>query len=266
MSNEIKIAIMSDLHLEFDGRRIDSGPDLSGLKGNVDLVLLAGDIDVGDRAMNYAARLHGELGCEVVLIAGNHEFYHDNRLRVMSELRVAAASSPVHYLDNETIELEIGSRRIRVLGCTLWTDYDLYGDATAAMIASLNVLNDHRIIYEGSRGNFAPKHALKLHQESRAWLEKELARPFDGTTIVMTHHCPSGRSVDERFKGDPVSAAFSSNLDGLVDGSGAVIWVHGHAHDSYDYMIGETRVICNPRGYYGDELNPGFLPDLVVEV
>jgi hypothetical protein len=82
----------------------------------------------------------------------------------------------------------------------------------------------------------------------------------------VTHHSPSFRSVPARFARDPLSAAYSSHLDDLVERSGAAIWVHGHTHDSFDYKIGGTRVICNPRGYFGRVLNPKFNPRLVIEV
>lgn len=263
---KIRIAPMSDLHVEFEGRRAIKGPDLSGLKGNVDLVLLAGDIEVSDRAIDYGTRLFNELDCQVVQIAGNHEFYDGNRVRVLNELRNAADESPVHFLENQVAFFDIHGRQVRVLGTTLWTDYMLYDRQEQAMFAAFTSMSDHQEIFETSRDVFLPEHALQLHQRSRAWLEEELAKPFDGVTIVMTHHGPSERSVPARLKGNDRNAAYSSALDDLVGGSGAALWVHGHTHTSFDYMIGKTRVICNPRGYYARMTNPGFQPDLVVLV
>ncbi len=72
--------------------------------------------------------------------------------------------------------------------------------------------------------------------------------------------------MPDRFKNDLISAAYASHLDALVEQSGAALWIHGHTHDSFDYFIGGTRVICNPRGYFGYELNPDFNPGLVIDV
>ena len=257
---------MSDLHIEFERLANSKGPDLFPLKGNVDLVLLAGDIDVGDRAIDYGMYVHNELSCPVVQIAGNHEFYNGERTRVLSELRRAAYKLPIHFLENDAVELNVRGRRIRILGCVLWTDYELYGRPIQAKRDAGNMLSDHHIIFEGPRDRFKPDDALKLHKQSKKWLQSELQKPFNGITIVMTHHLPSSRSIADRFAGDRLSPAFSSNLDDFVAGSGAALWVHGHTHDSFDYVIGETRVVCNPRGYVGYEVNPKFQPSFAVDV
>jgi len=102
--------------------------------------------------------------------------------------------------------------------------------------------------------------------QAKAFLEAEFAKSRRGTSIVVTHHGPSQRSVLSRFKNDLLSAAHSSHLDDLVERSGAALWIHGHTHDSCDYVIGGTRVVCNPRGYYGYALNRHFNPGLVIEV
>jgi hypothetical protein len=99
-------------------------------------------------------------------------------------------------------------------------------------------------------------------------LEARLAEPFDGETVVVTHFAPSAGSVAPRFAGSLLNACFVSNLDALVERSGAVLWVHGHTHDSCDYHIKRTRVLANPRGYVkdGKAENSTFDPGLTVEV
>ncbi len=159
---------------------------------------------------------------------------------------------------------------VRFLGCTLWTDYALYGDTGAAMAAAARGLNDHRLIRRQGR-LFSPADALDRHVTEKIWLAGALARKHDGPTVVVTHHCVSQKSVHSRWGRTPVSAAFSSNLDVLVEGSGAALWVHGHTHDSFDYALGGTRVICNPKGYgptYATAIaeNLAFDPRLVVEI
>jgi hypothetical protein len=145
---------------------------------------------------------------------------------------------------------------VRFLGCTLWTDYDLYATPVMSQDVARRSLSDHRLIENG--GNvFLPRDALTQHRLDRAWLEQALSEPFDGATVVVTHHCVSQRSVHERWRGDPLTPAFSSNLDALVERSGAALWIHGHTHDSFDYTIGKTRVVCNPKGY-GSRRVPGI--------
>jgi Icc-related predicted phosphoesterase len=128
-------------------------------------------------------------------------------------------------------------------------------------------LNDHRVIawrmlprYEA----FTPLKALDLHERSREWLRRKLAEPFDGQTVVVTHHAPHPLSVNPRWKGSSLNPAFASDLSELIDLYRPALWVHGHMHDSADYPAGETRVICNPKGYHNE--NPRFEPALVVEV
>jgi len=133
--------------------------------------------------------------------------------------------------------------------------------------------NDHRLIRthvgaeKGGHGNipFTTEHALARHRRELAWLEARLREPFDGQTVVCTHHSPSPQSVPDRFRDDPLSPAFSSNLEHIIERYQPDLWVHGHTHDSFDYNIGKTRVVCNPAGYQ-HEPNPDFQWDLVVEI
>jgi hypothetical protein len=117
--------------------------------------------------------------------------------------------------------------------------------------------------------DFTPDDSLALHRQARAWLEAELARPFGGKTIVVTHHGPHRLSVAERYAEDPVSAGFVSHLPELVR-EPVALWIHGHTHTSFDYTVNGTRVVCNPRGYLDRRTrvpeNPHFAWDKVVEI
>lgn len=285
----IRIAVLSDLHLEFDraivarggGRKPSRarkaleaeghpviGPSLAALQNACDIVVFAGDVDLGVAAIAYASAVQGWLGVPVVLIAGNHEFYHGAHQPTRDALRHGACAAPgVHFLDNDRLDLTVGSRAVRILGCTLWTDFALFGvdSQDRAMAWAGHAMTDFRgtVTIQGG-WRFEPADALALHRQSRAWLEAELAAGFEGATVVVSHHAPSHRSVPGQYQRDLLSAAYASNLDTLLKSGGASLWVHGHMHASRDYMAGHTRVICNPRGYWPFELNKGFDAGLVV--
>ncbi|HHJ15617.1 MAG TPA: hypothetical protein ENJ80_02855 [Gammaproteobacteria bacterium] len=93
-----------------------------------------------------------------------------------------------------------------------------------------------------------------------------LAEPFDGQTVVVTHHAPSSQSVHPRYARDLLTRAFASNLEHLMAGDRAAAWVHGHMHESFDYKVHGTRVVCNPRGYAPEALNPDFRPDWIIGI
>jgi hypothetical protein len=204
-----------------------------------------------------------------VLVPGNHEYYGTVIQDVERTGAAAAAGSNV-FLLNPGIAVLGG---IRFVGATLWTDYMLFGcEGFAQAMAEASVgLNDHRVIRTrngckpGHSRPFTPEDAFSRHQFDRDWLEARLEEPFDGPTVVVSHHCPSPRSVPERFRADPMSPAFSSDLEAIILRHQPDLWIHGHTHDSFDYTIGRTRVICNPAGY-SHEHNPDFMPDLVVDL
>ncbi len=257
-----KLLVMSDLHIEFGA--------LSVPKVDADVAVLAGDIHIGSEASRWASRLSRTLGMPVVLIAGNHEFYgsrgrpgHDYG-RIIAALRANAAAGPGHvaFLERETAV--VGG--VRFIGCTLWTDFEVYGDAKEAMRQAEKDMNDFLIIASRSGNRFTPQDARDEFLAALQFLVAELAKPFAGPTVVVTHHLPSLKSVAPEYEGDVLNAAYASNLDAFVEASGASLWLHGHTHSSCDYTIGATRVLCNPRGYHDFALNPRFDPALVVKI
>ena len=105
-----------------------------------------------------------------------------------------------------------------------------------------------------------------LHEASRAWLTSELEVAFDGPTVVVTHHLPASSAIAKRYADDPLNPAFASRLEGLIEAHQPTLWVHGHTHEPFDYELFGTRVVCNPRGYPGEQDRIGFRPDLTVVV
>jgi hypothetical protein len=175
----------------------------------------------------------------------------------------------VHVLDDD--ELVIGG--VRFLGTTLWTDFKLFGDGdarAAAIDEAMRLMRDFSRIRIGDAAGalFTPADSAALFERHAGWLERRLDTPHAGPTVVITHHAPSRRSIHPRFAGSLLNACFVSDAERLVGADRAHWWIHGHTHDSFDYVLHGTRVVCNPRGYAkaGVNENSRFDPDLTVEV
>jgi len=251
-SNEhMKLHILNDLHIEFE----DFAPPAT----DADVVILAGDISVGVEGLRWVETRFPAR--PVIYVPGNHEFYrHD--IALIDELK-AQAPDPIHVLNDDQVIIN----GVRFLGSILWTDFALFGEADRffAMQQARLQMTDFSIIQNGGQ-RFTPEDAIRLHTVSRNWLAAMLAEPFAGKTVVVTHHAPSSQSVHPRYASDLLTPAFASNLEMLMDGDRPALWVHGHMHESYDYEIYGTRVVCNPRGYAPDALNTDFRPDWGMEV
>lgn len=247
----MKLHVLNDLHVEFG----DFAPPAT----DADFVILAGDIGVGMEGLHWAMDRFPDR--PVIYVPGNHEFYHHD-IGLIEALK-DAASGHLHVLNDDEIIID----GVRFLGCILWTDFALSGEAErlSAMLTARQLMSDYSLIRNHGR-EFTPEDAARLHAASRAWLACRLAEPFAGKTVVVTHHAPSTRSVPARYAGHPLAPAFASDLEHLMDGKRIALWVHGHVHDAYDYTIRGTRVVCNPRGYAPAKLTPDFRPDWVVAV
>ena len=251
----MKLHEMSDLHLSQAG--MDVAPT------EADVVVLAGDIARPDKACAWAR----QIGKPAIYVAGNHEHYGGDLQGTFAALRSAAANT-MHVLECEA--WVFGG--VRFLGATLWSDFRIVDEATraSAMAGATEVIRDfQRIAVDAERSRlFTPQDSQALFDRSAAWLDAQLRQPFDGPTVVVTHHAPSPRSIHPRFAGSPLNGCFVSDLEHLMHGERVRLWIHGHTHDSFDYTVRGTRVLCNPRGYVmqGVGENPRFDPALVVEV
>ena len=249
----MRVHILSDLHL---GVRDMPPPEVAA-----DVTILAGDIrHPAPAAMAWAATL----GRPVLYIPGNHEFYGGSIPQVRQALDRSARKHGIQLLDQGT--RVIGG--VRFVGATLWTDFALFGMARKdlAMTVSAKFMRDFKVIRNADGSVFTPADSCALFAEQRAWLAAVLETPFDGPTVVITHHAPTPRSVHPRFADSLVSAAFASDCTALM--GRAVLWIHGHTHDSFDYTVNGTRVVCNPRGYCPERVveNPQFDPCLCLDV
>lgn len=253
----MKLNILSDLHLSLGA--------LERPQNDADVVVVAGDVARPKEAIAWAAGF----ARPVLYVPGNHEFYGGSLAGTVAELKSLSAGTRVRVLDDDEIILD----GVRFLGTTLWTDFKLFGEGekrVASMQEARRFMRDFSRIRVSKAPDslFTPADSAERFAVHSAWLESRLAQPHAGPTVVITHHAPSRRSVHPRFADSLLNACFVSDADHLVDGSRACLWIHGHTHDSFDYVLNGTRVVCNPRGYAKDGINenPQFDANFVVEI
>lgn len=251
----MKIRILSDLHLEFD--------DWAPPAAQADVVVLAGDIHTATKGLAWAREEFPHT--PVVYVPGNHEYYGNQRQDLSAALRSTAERLDIALLDGE--EKVISG--VRFLGATLWTDFRLYGSEPRqierAMADAKYGMTDFRVIRCRQSGIFRPEQSRDLHLAQTRWLAGELAKPFTGPTVIVTHHLPHPQSIHPRYAGNSLNPAFASDLSHLLKPP-VNLWIHGHTHESCDYSVNGTRVVCNPRGYLPMEPNPAFDAALVVSL
>lgn len=253
----MKIALLSDLHLSVHPMEIPHT--------EADIVILAGDIWTPLAAMDWARRF----AKPTLYVAGNHEFYGSDLVSTLADLRRHAAGSKVQVMERN----EWHHQGVRFLGCTLWSDYRVLSsqaERSAGLAQATTLVRDFSRIRVAPDfdDRFTPALSQMLFDGSVAWLEQRFAERHAGPTVVVTHFAPSEGSTHPRFAGSPLNACFISNLDAHILRWQPELWLHGHCHDSFDYRVGNTRVLCNPRGYAKDGKveNPCFNPALLIEL
>jgi predicted phosphodiesterase len=269
----MKIQVVSDLHLEFSDINIQNQND-------TDVLILAGDILVADKLFkdgsDYGKRFRDFLNrCSfqfphVIYVAGNHEFYggghfygHVNLLREWCKNNY----SNVYYLEDETKDIN----DVRFVGGTLWTDCNR-GDPLTILHLK-DAMNDYRAIKNDKKGYIPikPAETIERHVRTKEYIKTVVENSIENQKIVVvTHHTPSWQSCAPQFRHDfLMNGGYHNNLDDFImDQSKIKLWVHGHTHVSFDYTIGETRVVCNPRGYENNNYieNTGWNMHKIFEV
>ena len=226
------------------------------------MVVLAGDIARPREAIAWASGF----AIPVLYVPGNHEFYGGGIADTIAELKRLSTGTRIRVLDNDEALID----GVRFLGTTLWTDFMLFGEGEkrqAATQEAQRFMRDFSSIRIGE-ALFTPEASAALFTRDAAWLESKLAERHCGPTVVITHHAPSRQSIHPRFAGSLLNACFVSDAERLIDGSRARLWIHGHTHDSFDYVVNGTRVLCNARGYAknGVNENPLFDANLIAEI
>jgi len=265
MTQEFKL--LSDLHLEFYGGNRECKEDqpmyfpeeLPYDKETV--LLLAGDIHLGTNAQPWM-----DIVCDrfkaVVYILGNHEFYHNEFYKVKKEWKDWKGPDNFYFLDDDTCYID----DVRIIGGTMWTKVI---DPHARWRGQQGMTDYHVIKINYPAGiwrklNVADTDLANMHTVH--YIQEELLKIWEGKTIVMTHHLPHPLCVAKQFKGHGLNEFYLHNLDELIATNDIDIWCHGHTHNNVDVTIHDTRILCNPRGYHGVELNQDFTEGLVFDL
>ena len=269
----MKIALCSDLHLEFED------VDLKNTEG-AEVLILSGDIMVAEDLHNHPEMDYGmysnvniaDLGrrqqtalrfrdflarCSkefpnVVYVAGNHEFYHGRWKASLDHLRTECAKFPnVYFLECDIKVIN----KVSFIGATLWTDCNRSDRLT---ILTLNgMMNDYRVIRndEHNYSRLHPDSTIQRHHQTMGYLKAVLPDMKDKKVVFVGHHGPSAMSTHPRYQYEThMNGGYRSELsEFILDHPQIKLWTHGHMHDPFDYMIGTTRVVCNPRGYAGHD-------------
>lgn len=248
----MKIAIASDVHLEFGGLNITNTE-------GADVLVLAGDIFVENKGyydrehLNFFEQASKEFK-DVIYITGNHEYYNGNFPKVdarIQELFDENGLTNIHFLRNSSK----GIGDVTFIGGTLWTDMNKGDELTLLSIQGR--MSDFRRIRNMPSDvfhKFTPQDSVIEHRKTLNAIDNGV-KASSGKVVVVGHHAPSTLSISDAYKGDTLmNGGFASDLsEFILDRPRIKLWVHGHMHDSNDYMIGDTRVVCNPRGYIGHE-------------
>ena len=270
----MKIKLVSDLHLEFSDITIpNDGADVLILSGDIMIAEELYDVPTPDpytpgglkdfqskikRVAGFREFLKrcSETFTDVIYIAGNHEFYHGKWNRTLDVLHQECAKFPnVHFLECEVVKIQ----DVTFIGGTLWTDMNK-GDPIT-LHAVRDMMNDFRVIRKEDQGytSLKPVDTVVRHTRMLQYIRTIVAEKHDEKFVVVGHHAPSKMSTHENYKHEfTMNGAYSSDLsEFILDHPQIKLWTHGHTHHPFDYVIGETRVVCNPRGYE----SPGYSED-----
>ena len=230
-----------------------------------DVLVLAGDVDSSWAGLQ---RFRG-WPAPVLFIPGNHEYDRRDVDSARLELQELCRESGYIMLDNAAIVMsDAEGRRVRFVGSTRWTDFDLFGagERERAMRAGAYFQQYMAATRRGLPFDAAAVREMGL--QCREWLAQELGKGESGAgwdaTVAVTHFAPSIKSADPRYGKQPGTASFCNDDETLM--SGARLWLHGHLHCQFDYRLGGTRVLCNARGHARKGEHAGFKPREWVEV
>ena len=269
----MKIAVCSDLHLEFGNIQLPNTE-------NADVLVLSGDICVAAKLLpwdddiligsisNYTHHFFQDVCAQfknVVYVLGNHEHYHSDFAKTLDNIKHRLGYlNNLHILEKETVTID----GITFVGGTLWTDMN--NEDPLTLFHMKDMMNDFVCVDNSARtthfkdedGNyhtrtarFTPEDSVEEHKRTVEFIRLVTEGKQNGSFVVVGHHSPSRLSTHPRYAQDTVmNGGYSSHLDFFIEDHPQIkLWTHGHTHEPFDYKIGETRILCNPRGYVNYE-------------
>ena len=258
----MKLFLASYLHLECH----EAPPEIE--VPSCDVIVLAGDISSMKEALSYCSEVARCHATPVIFVPGNHEYYRGNYVELSTYARSYADSNVHVLLENMVV---IGG--VRFIGTTLWTDFTAgtnghEGRIHRNQLNAAKYINDFRVISMSDKKSdrLRPGYVMGFYHESCYYLREQLAKPFDGKTVVITHFCPSIRLEDPKFKGSELSSYFNANCDSIIKEYQPDFWLFGHTHHCVDTCIDKTRIISNQFGYRREWGYTGYRPQLLIDV
>ena len=248
----MKIGLASDIHTELGLPQNDMT-----ISERVDVMILAGDIGKGPRAIQFAQDTFGHQADHIVIIAGNHEHWGGTYQKTIRTTQEYVEQFPnIHFLQDSYVDID----GYRFIGATCWTDF-VYGalGAPLHMKQAEGGMNDYRYIKFNPAGSLYRKlradDVRVINWNSKKFIFDTLQESDREKCVVVSHHAPCHLSISEEFLGDPLNHCYANAWGDLVAWNGPKLWCHGHIHTPSDYELGDTRVLCNPIGYPGQDLN-----------
>lgn len=252
----MRLTILSDIHEDIDRYYGKGGfeHDFSALQDQ-EFVIIAGDISGNPLNVEKFIRKNITNG---VFVEGNHLGYDKSGVHYLDYKQGANkflaeefdGSNGVKFLENDIYIKD----DVVFIGCTLYTDFNLYGNPELAMRVAQGSMNDYRYVKYEYKGEIRPLTAeatLEWHLKSVQFIEDTCLKYPDKKIIVVTHHAPSAKSLDRGYRNSSVNPAYASDLEWLIKKHTNIkLWAHGHVHKDKRYKIGQCKVVCRPYGYY----------------
>jgi Icc-related predicted phosphoesterase len=248
----MNIQIISDIHNEKGFNEV--------MLKSADMLVIAGDLNETIKGVDWLLENIKEI--PVVYVLGNHEYFGGAYPKTLNEIKAKAEGTNIHVLENDVFEYG----GVIFHGCSLWTDYALFGEVESNKKYCEGMSGDYKHIQNSdTRQLITANDFEKIHQTSKEWLRKSLLAHKGKTNIVVTHHAPSIQSILEEKKQNPISTAYASNLESFIEETQPAFWFHGHIHKNFDYQIEQTRIMTNPHGYK-HKRNNEYVEEMVIEL
>jgi Icc-related predicted phosphoesterase len=254
----MRVALYSDLHLEFKSLFTIS----TAILDDIDLLLLVGDIHTKTNAIKWIRDQTQQV--PVLYVLGNHEYYGESHPHLVDKIRDLTAGTNIHLLENNTY----AHGDFLFYGGTMWTDFNLFHNPDIAKTAVQAYLSDYNYIRKSDDNyrRITPDDIQQINRQYMSGLLNFMSFSGDKRKIVLSHHAPTIHSTEDWYKDDLCTAGYINDLENFITFSGIELWCHGHCHKTSDYMVGQTRIVANPYGYWQTDCNINFNSSMVIEL